>query len=212
MATFKFLGNLGYRQPPVEIPPAELAYGDAEISSPVSGAHRPFAVSNYSIAALVPVLFVLGSPFAIFRRIVAHIVNAFKGVIFGSNPHVSKKVFKLFPRLAISDSSLAIVFISRIVGVVAPVFHALPCSILYGSFFPVRSAVFPAKTPTTSTLSSANSFSWFPGVISAVALAVEKGAVAIFRWATFLFFNNKKPKSLTDAINLFHGSLKLGIN
>ena len=52
------------------------------------------SMSQYPIVSLVPVLFFLGGPFAIIRRISAIIIYSLNGVIFaGPESHVIYEVF-----------------------------------------------------------------------------------------------------------------------
>jgi hypothetical protein len=56
-------------------------------------------------------------------------------------PHVSKKIFELFPSLANRQPSATITIVADCFGVAAPAFHVEPCSI-FGRRAPV-----PGKTP-----------------------------------------------------------------
>lgn len=91
-----------------------------------------FAIVGYKtiVVSVIRLLFST-RPFAITGLIVLIIINSIKRVAFGRLAHIIIKLFKRVPALANFDAPATVIFIIRLVGVVATLSHINPRKI-YG--------------------------------------------------------------------------------
>jgi hypothetical protein len=103
-------------------------------------------------------------PSAIFRRIVAKIVDSFDTCIWRTWAHVCKEVFKrISPTIANFDPTCAVFVVAGMVSVVTPAFHRAP-STVFGCYLPVTSL-------SVCTLNFAGDFSLITTARSGFAVA-----------------------------------------
>lgn len=84
------------------------------------------AKSNISVRPSIVCLLSSRSPSAIFFAVISVVINSVKSIAFWPSPHICKKVFKIFPPLAVRDPSSSVVRPFRAVLVIASALHSGP--------------------------------------------------------------------------------------
>jgi len=159
--------------------PSSASYSGVECAVADRGAISPlrerkgFSIMGYQdIGASVVLLFLTGSPLAIFLRIPEVIVNPFNGQIFWTFTHVGKEILEAFPMLAYFYASASIIFIAFMVLISASLLHISPYVVSPRFVHSVSNAASIAKARTTAGIGIAGLKVRHFGIdfISAVAL------------------------------------------
>ncbi len=104
---------------------------DSERVCPIGQTLRLSVVRYHPIIAFVTVLSFPCRPTAVARAIGTVIVNTFNAVLRrGLLPHVGEEVFKCFPSLANGNPAFTVVVVVDRVGIVTPLEHTLPQTVL----------------------------------------------------------------------------------
>lgn len=123
-----------YRPFPKKQPTVQRKYRNREIFGPFGKAHCLSVVTYHDIISFVSCVLRFCNPFAIRRLIVSIIVFPIKMKAVWSPTHVSQKTYiGIFPSIANSYSSCAIILICFIFGIKTSPLHSIPYPVLSGS-------------------------------------------------------------------------------
>lgn len=178
---------------------AERCYGESYFPSPFSPRHSEPVVFDVLALTAIPVLFLLRSPSAIARFIVAIVVDALDGKARRARPHIRHEGRSVLPALAKLDPPPGVVTIMP-----APIFNAFPNFVLARTDQPVRGGEFSRQASATANAPNAYVPALHGSATAAIANAVPiDGSARPFTSR----FNKKASEFLPRDVDHLHWAI-----